>query len=268
MRHSLLTKFLLLGCAVAAFGPASAKADFTAMYSNVTTFSGFGFAGAGATNVGGDTLTSMVADDINAGPGLGGHTVDQISFSVANLNASVPGGPTTVTARAIVQFYQADGVNGGPGTLITALAFNPIAFTDGTVGLFTFTSPSIFTMPTGTFWAGISFDDNNGTTGATAAQLNNLGQGLFDPPTVGSSTDNIFVSTDGSTTAANGPDGIIGNFGGPPLNPVANLGWSFSTSQAVPEPSTLALSAVGGLVLVGVRLTRRRRSAGDSAIAA
>jgi hypothetical protein len=259
MRNGLLTKYLLLCCAVAAFSPASARADFTALYSNITTFSGQGHAGGGATNVGGDTITSMVADDINAGPGLGGFSVDQMTFSVANFNA------TAVSARAIVQIYSSDGAGTGPGTLITALAFNPISFTAGSVGTFTFTSPSIFTMPTGQFWAGISFDDNNGATGATVAQLNNLGQGLFNPPTVGSSQDAFFQSTDGSSVAANNPTGGFFFFNG---NPVANFGWVFSTSQAVPEPSTLALSAVGGLVLVGVRLTRRRRSAGDSAIAA
>jgi hypothetical protein len=259
MRHCLLTRFLLLGCAVAAFGPASAKADFTALYSDTTNFSSAGYHGGGATLVGGDTITAMVADDITAGAGLGGHSVDQMTFSVANFNS------VAVSARAIVQIYAGDGANGGPGTLITALAFNPITFTAGVVQTFTFTSPSIFTMPTGLFWAGISFDDNNGATLATVAQLNNLGQGLFDPPTVGSSQDAFFQSTDGSTTAANNPGGSFFFFGG---SPVANFGWSFSTSQAVPEPSTLALSAVGGLVLIGVRLTRRRRSAGDSVIVA
>jgi hypothetical protein len=262
MRHGLLTKYLLLCCAVAAFSPASVRADFTSLYSNLTNFTGQGAPQGGATNLGGDTITAMLADDITAGPGLSGHTVDQMTFSVANFNS------TAVTARAIVQIYAADGTGGGPGTLITAIAFNPIAFTAGQVGLFSFTSTTlpIFTMPTGTFWAGISFDDNFGTTGATADQLNLLGQGSFDPPTVGSSQPDVaFLSSSAASVATNNPDGTIGNFGG---NPIANFGWDFSTAQAVPEPSTLALSAVGGLVLVGVRLTRRRRSAGDSAIAA
>jgi hypothetical protein len=36
-------------------------------------------------------------------------------------------------------------------------------------------------LPSGTFWAGITFDDNNGTTGATLVQLDNLGKGVFRP---------------------------------------------------------------------------------------
>jgi hypothetical protein len=259
MRHSLLSKVLVLGCIAAAFGPVSARADFTPLYSNTTTFSGQGYNGGGATTISGNTITTMVADDITAGAGLGGHTVDQLTFSVANFNAAA------VSARAIVQIYQGDGAGGGPGTLITSLTFNPITFTAGTVGLFTFTSPSIFTMPTGLFWAGVSFDNNGGATGATLAQLNLLGQGLYGPPTVGSSQDLFFQSTSATSNGTNNPAGGLFFFGG---SPPADFGWSFSTSQAVPEPSTLALSAVGGLVLIGVRLTRRRRSAGDSAIAA
>ena len=79
MRQSL-TRFLLLGCMIAAFGPVSARAGFTPLYSNTTTFSGLGYVGGGATNVNGDLTTAMVFDDITAGAGLGGFSVQPAQF--------------------------------------------------------------------------------------------------------------------------------------------------------------------------------------------
>lgn len=244
MRRSL-TRFLLLGCAVAAFGPVSAKAGLTPLYDNTTTFSGLGYIGGGATPVGGDLTTAMVFDDITAGPGLGGFSVDQLSFSVENFNSS------SVFTQAIVQIYQANGPGGGPGTLITSETTTIFA-TAESIQLITITSPSMFTMPTGLFWAGVSFDNAFNEEGA--AQLNDLGQGIFGPPTVGSSQDVFFQSNSATSIGTNNPAGGFFFFGG---NPPADFGWSFETAQAVPEPSTLVLSAVGGLVLTGVRLTRR-----------
>jgi hypothetical protein len=254
--RQVLTRSLLLGCTIAAFGPVSARADFTPLYSNTATFSGLGYAAGGATNVGGDLTTTMVADDITAGAGLGGFSVDQLSFIAENFNTS------SVFAQAIVQIYQANGPDGGPGTLITEETTN-VFLSAESIQQVTITSPSMFTMPTGLFWAGLSYDNALNEEGA--AQLNNLGQGIFGPPTVGSSQDLFFQSNSATSNGTTNPAGVVFFFGG---NPPADFGWSFSTAQAVPEPSSLALSAVGGLVLVGVRLTRRRRSAGAGAIAA
>ena len=155
-----------------------------------------------------------------------------------------------------------DGPDGDPGTLITQET-TPIFLTADSIQPITITSPSMFTMPTGLFWAGLSFDNAINQEGA--AQLNELGLGIFGPPTVGSSQDVFFQSSSATSIGTNNPAGTPFFFGG---NPPADFGWSFSTAQSVvPEPSSLVLSAVGGLVLVGVRLTRRRRSAGDSALA-
>src|SRR5215831_4989945 len=72
------------------------------LYSNITTFSGFGVTNGGEANVGGNNITTMVADDITPGPGLGGGTVDDFVFSVVNFNA------VAVSARPRVRFYAAD----------------------------------------------------------------------------------------------------------------------------------------------------------------
>jgi hypothetical protein len=114
--------------------------------------------------------------------------------------------------------------------------------------LFTFNGGSFVVPAGGTFFAGVYFDDNGGTTGATAAQLNLLGQGVFAPPTVGSSQDSFFQTT-GAGGGAN-PAGSFANFGG---NPTADFGWAFSGTLATPEPGTGLL-----LLLAGVPLAWRR----------
>jgi hypothetical protein len=241
----LLNKY---GVAAALALASMARADV--LYSDVTTFSGEGYAGGGATVVAGNDTTAMVLDDITVAAGAAGATVNSFTFSVANFNGSA------VSARPIVEFFDNDGSGGGPGTIITGFVFNPISFTSGTVGTFTFTSPNLFVVPgNGTFFAGIYFDDNNGATGASAAQLNALGQGIFAPPTVGSSTDSFFQTT-GAGAVANNPAGAFESFGG---NPTADFGWSFSGNLATPEPGTGLLLLLGGVPLV-LRLRAKRRN--------
>jgi hypothetical protein len=234
----------LTKCGVAAAFALAMMTRATVLYSNTTTFSGQGYAAGGATVVAGNDTTKMVADDITVAAGDGGATVNSFTFSVANFNG------VAVTAQPIVEFFNNNGAGGGPGTIIAAFAFNPISFTAGSVGTFTFSGGS-FVVPTGgTFFAGIFFDDNGGTTGATAAQLNLLGQGLFNPPTVGSSQD-LFFQTSGPGGTANNPAGGFAFFNG---NPVANFGWSFSGNLATPEPGTGLL-----LLLAAVPLAFRLR---------
>src|SRR5205823_2885938 len=93
-----------------------------------------------------------------------------------------------VTARPRVQFFAADGGGNAPGTLLLSLAFPPTTFGPGSVSLLTSVplTPGQFVLPS-VFWAGVVFDDNSGSTGATLAELNNFGQGTFNPPTAGSS---------------------------------------------------------------------------------
>lgn len=220
------------------FGHQSVGTQFQvgSWYSNIDGFTGQGFANGGAALQGTNTITRLVMDDITP---VAGGTVNYIRFSVANFNT------VAVSVRARIRFW-ADNA-GVPGVENTAgFSFNPLSFGPGVTTL-TGTLGGALTIPGTKFWAGITFDNNNGGTGATLAQMNNFGQGLFNPPAIGSSGDVAFETTAaGSFFIVDNPAGATFNFGG---NPVANFGWEF-----VPAPSAMALLGLGGLVA-----TRRRR---------
>lgn len=212
------------------------QAEASAWYSNINGFTGQGFANGGAALQGTNTITRLVMDDITP---VGGGTVNFIRFTVANFNTAA------VSVRARIRFW--DDAAGLPGTQNPAgFSFNPINFAPG-VTILTGTLGNALTIPNAKFWAGITFDNNSGGTGATLAQMNNIGQGLFNPPAIGSSGDVAFLTTAaGSFFIVNNPAGSTFNFGG---TPPANFGWEF-----VPAPGSLALLGLGGLFA-----SRRRR---------
>jgi hypothetical protein len=174
------------------------------LYSNITNFTGFAVENGGAANVGGDNITTLLADDITPGAGLAGGTVDSFFFSVANFNA------VAVSARPLVRFYNANGA-GSEGGRREAEGCDERA-------------------------------------GAALAQLNGLGEGIFSPPTLGSSQDVFFATNNAGSFAGNNPAGGLFNFGG---NPPANFAWAFSGTP-VPEPSALLQGTVACLLLIGV----------------
>ncbi|MEK6703910.1 MAG: PEP-CTERM sorting domain-containing protein [Planctomycetota bacterium] len=218
------------------------RADAGASYSNVDNFTGFVSQNGGAAG----GITRLQADDINfARPDLVGQAFRRVTFSVGNLNAEA------VAARVRVRFWFGDGAGGGPGTYYNGVGFtfNPITFQANSANLFFFDpGAGVFAQIAAgqRMWAGMTFD--NVGTATTDAQLNNLGQLIFNPAVIGGSADALFTTNGaGSFFGAANPAGTITNYGG---NPVANLGWEF----VVPAPTSLALLGLGGLV-VG----RRRR---------
>jgi hypothetical protein len=229
----------ILACTLAALASASAQ---ILIYDNTLNFSGQVFLNGGAANQSGNTITRLVADDITPLSGYAGMPIQTISFSVANLNS------VAVSARPRLRIYGSDGPGGAPGTVIAGFSFNPITFTANTSAGFTF-SPGI-NVPNGTFWMGLTFDDNTGTTGATAAQLNNLGMALFNPVGIGTSADIAFQTTAAGSFLANNPAGSTFNLGG---NPVANF---FFGITVVPEPSEFTLAGLG---IAATMILRRRK---------
>lgn len=231
-----------LGVATSHF---TAAVDPNSFYSNISGYTGNGITNGGAatqaivTSAGtvNGLITTMVADSL-AFIGVGPYSVAGFSFSVANFNTAI------VSARTRIRFYANDGVNGKPGTYITGFIYNPLAYAANNIT--TVTTTTIFSFPAGTtaVWAGLVFDNVNtagtGTTGATVAQMNNMGQAVSTPIDRGSSSVTFFgTDLPGSFANTNNPVGgdyIVTTNAGATIVP-QNFGW-----QLVAPPATVPVT--------------------------
>lgn len=223
----------------------------TVIYDNTTGFQGSAGINGGVASDTGTRQTFLLLDDLTYNPAMALTNVTQIVFSLANLNS------TSQALSPSIRLYNSNGTGGGPGTLITGFNFNPVTVAATNVTLLTFNVPAAnqFLLPSsGTIWVGVYFSSNS----QTAAVLNNFGMGLFDPPAIGSSQDRDFLSSTTSTQTTSNPAGSIRTspFGG---SPVANYGFKI-TVAAVPEPTSLALTALSGFgLLMAAQRYRRQR---------
>jgi hypothetical protein len=229
----------------------SARAD-TIIYNNTTTPSGHILNG-GATEINGDDVTAMLANEITVAAGCGGASISGFTFGVANFSGS------TVTAYVLLSFYSNNGPSGGPGAFLGGYSEEITNLTTATRTTFTASGLTGFNVPaSGTFWVGITFDDTDGgrnsATGATAAQLNGLGVELTTSPvTVGSNQNYYFLSSAANPFIANNPSGSDVT----PTDP----NFEISLSTPAPEPGTGMLSLLAALPVATVGLIRRRRRA-------
>jgi hypothetical protein len=243
----------------------SRELEVDAVYSNVDNGLLATYSPAGATLQGTNTITRLVADDLTTSvdPGAG-REIYAFEFTVVNTSTTAP-----VTYRPRLRFWFPNSSTGAPGAyfnqgldlvsglenLAVGYTFNPLTLAPNTFTTYyaDFTPDYAFGLDQGeTLWMGMSFDNNNGGTGATAAQLNALALGVFDPPDVGSSDDTIAFQTTNAGSffnTANPAGGLFGFSNGP-----TNFGFSL-IAYPVPEPTTLAALGVAGLAAL-----RRRRA--------
>lgn len=221
-------------------------------YSNLQNLNGtYAAGGTTTTSVG----TKVAADDLTLTSGSAGAHVSSITFTIANQSGS------SINARAGLRFWDASGTSGRPGSLLASFGFPPVTFLPGT-DEFTF-QPSLgqLIVPAGSkIWAGLQFDGVG--TSSTVADLNSLGQGVVNSPTVGSSADTIFITSSAGGNAINNPSGGTGNFGG---SPAANFGWAIvvsnlpSVTTDLPTAVSSSGARLGGNVVSesGVAVTER-----------
>jgi hypothetical protein len=242
-----LSQLLSLAVVLVAVSLASAQEFF--VYENMDTPSGAAYFNGGAAadpQLPANTITRLVADDLTPISGYAGQPIQNLYWSTYNGNA------TPVSARMRLRMWDADGAGGGPGTFYAGYTFSPVALSGSQAWYFhPETSPGVpLNLPNGTFWIGLTFDNSSGTTLATAAQLDNLGMLLYNPPTVGTSADIAFQTTSAGSFVVNNPAGSFFDLGG---DPVANF---FFGVSIVPEPSVFALLGLAG---AGLLIFRRRQ---------
>lgn len=227
-----------------ATAPLNAKDGFgsfiqggSTIYQNIhSNWSGVRLHG-GATQVGMNTITRLTADDFLP---ISGGDICKIWFTVGNV------GSTAVTARPRVRIYADGGMT--PGNYLLGLTPAPVTIAPNSGNVYSITlNPGTLVIPHSMHWAGLTFDNANGSLGSNAAALNGLGQLLMTHPTIGSSMDIVFDTQTGGSFAQNFPPGHPDFIG-------SNLGWQF---DAVPEPATLLALGAG---IAGILARRRRRS--------
>ena len=179
-------------------GPRGAAPN--AVYSNVNNPLNIVFQNGGAAGSGAAAITRLIADDLNrtAGPG----TVTSMRFAIGNVSTG------SVTARPRIRLYQNQVPANTPGAIIVAYTLTPITLAPNTISVYTLDVPAV-TVPN-TTWAGITFDaGGSGTALATLSQLDKLGVGLFEPPSVGTSGPNVFQTTSAGSFSGNNPSGSV-----------------------------------------------------------
>lgn len=163
----------------------------------------------------------IAADDlILAGSGW----LKDLSFSVANFSGSAkePGGTLVGGSMQILLFDAVPGNAQGvlnPDTIWRAITvdLDGVNLESGTVAIFTLEDVPGIHVTQATLWAGIRFLDAQFADGP--GTIDDLGQGIFEIPDVGNSTDRFFLQ--GFSNVA--------FFGG---DPIANFGWELVVGDA------------------------------------
>jgi hypothetical protein len=190
-------------------------------YSNLAGFNGAILTNGGVATDGVNTRTLFVADDIVPLPEYASADLVSVKIAVGNYN------PVPVTVRLNAMLFDPDGPAGGPGTHVMSIIFSSLILDPLVVTVLSaMVPPGLFPMPDGPFWAGVSFDDDEGTAMVTPGQLANLGVAYFDPPQVGSSENRLFITAT--------PFTMSGTILERTDSPAYNFGWEFNVDDSTP----------------------------------
>jgi hypothetical protein len=237
-------RFRRLGLlAVAVTGIATRAQASAIVYQNTTNLTGTEFVFNGAATVGSDLAANIDINELALSPGSAGQFITSLSFLAANANAGA------VEARPTIYIWAADGAGGIPGALLGDFAL-PIATLGAGIQELSFTLPGsgLLVPASMQIWAGIGFDNDNGTSPITAAELNDLGGLTYHPATVGADGADAYFLPPGASL--NDPAAILFNSASG-----ANYGWTVQ-AEATPEPSSLFLLST---VLLALAFAARKR---------
>lgn len=216
----------------------------TTAYSNRTTYLARALTQGPAATISGNAISRLLADDIVLAGGTSTQRLGRIYWTTFNGNAEA------VSARMRLRFWRNDSTTNLPGSYYATgsptpgalgVTFNPVSFTANAANVWFFDVGNSagfeqwFSANAGeTIWMGVTFDNNVGATGATEAQIGNMGQLLFDPPTVGTTPDGVFITNSaGNFFAPNSPAGARVFWTGTNPPPTTNLGFGWEYGQRV-----------------------------------
>ncbi|MBL7815752.1 MAG: T9SS type A sorting domain-containing protein [Saprospiraceae bacterium] len=201
------------------FGSQSLLAvDPLAVYSNVTNSLSSVYPIQDAGVVSGNSITGMICDNLTL-VGTPPFSIGKITFVVSNSNASA------VTVRPRMRFFLANAPFSKPGTSLGGFSFNSVSIPPNSKTTLAIKTSEPFIINSNSIWAGMLFDNANGSTSATAVQLGQCGMHIYDPIDLGSSTTSFFQTNSYPSSGSFLEDYPIGDTYLLQNNVPANFGW-------------------------------------------
>jgi hypothetical protein len=207
----------------------------------------------GATPYSGILATSWIFGEVSVDPSWVGQPIYGAIVDVSNPTAN------SIYANLFLGMWAADGVGGGPGTLLTPIGYGnaTLELTPGNHGIESTGLGAFYPIPAGNFWMGYAFENLHSST--TVGELDALRFLTGDaPPDIGTS----------STFALLGNQvGILGNNPTIASSPSAYLTQGITvlvadpTPSDAPEPSAGQLAGLGILLAAAIRYLRTARLA-------
>lgn len=232
-------------CAVLAMGLGGFESRAGVVYQNTTNPIGVDWHFNGTQQVGSNLAANIDINELTLAPGSSGMQITSLSFLAYN------SGTNTVMARPTMYIWEANGAEGKPGTLLGDFVLPIATFDHGANTDLSFSVPNDALIIPGnmTIWAGIGYDNDDGATSITAAQLNALGGRAYHPATVGTDGPQAYFIGPASVSS----DPAVTAFG---TDFEANYGWKVQAS-AVPEPGSLLMLLIGAFSVMTLLISRR-----------